>query len=220
MNVPSDAQARLLTRIAQHADSGEEVYWAPGDPAANRKPAALFYETLDRETNRGGFRQLFEFSEGLPIEATVSAVVRHGWIDDSQERVDVSGLPIIGVHIGAGSKPEPVFTRQLDLTEDGKIALGLWRQRRLQSMPTEVPALSVHEREVVELAARALELGYGLCAREPARKEARRLRKQGWFDRRGAWVANSATALVPTATALCEVRPEQADTPLRERTPA
>jgi hypothetical protein len=215
MKLPSDSQARVLSEIEHHAAQDEEVFWKPVE-GNGRELATLFYERLDRETNRGGLEYLFWGSDYKPIEATIRALAREGWVDDSHERVDVSGLPIIGVHYWGTEKPEPVFTRELTLTEDGVIALGLWRQRRARATPDTPSALSDREREVVELATRALELGYGLSAREPARKEARQLRKQGWFERRGAWIANSASALVPSASALCEVRPEKADGPVNQ----
>lgn len=102
------------------------------------------------------------------------------------------------------------------LTEDGIIALGLWRQRKLARPPAGMPTLSDREREVAELAQRALELGYALCPRKPARAEARRMRRAGWFSPHGCWVANNADGLVPTPMAIVELRPETADTALAE----
>jgi len=218
MKLPSDAQAKVLSRVEECIAEEQDVFWKPVG-GNGRTEALLFFERIDPETDRGGLDYLFRraiHGRRLPIEATIRALVRNGWVDDSHERVDVSGLPIIGLHHWGGHEPEPVFTRQLTLTEDGAIALGCWRQRRAKASPPDAPELSDREREVVELAARALELGYGLCAREPARTEARRLRKQGWFEQHGTWIANSAVALVPSASAICEVRPDQADTPMRE----
>ena len=73
-------------------------------------------------------------------------------------------------------------------------------------------ALRDRQREIVQLAQRALDLGYALCAREPARAEARRMRKDGWWD--GCWVANSAIGLVPTSLAIAAALPERADGPM------
>jgi len=120
--------------------------------------------------------------------ATVRAVFGYGWVES--DAVD-----------GATT-----------LSEDGLIALGVWRSRKLRSSPPELPEMTDRDREVIELAQRALELGYALCARRPARAEARRLRRLGWIT--DCWVANAARGVVPTPLALVEIRPEQADSPL------
>lgn len=133
--------------------------------------------------------------------ATVEACERHGWISLLHERTKQ-----MKAWDGA---PLSLRLRQLDLTEDGVIALGLWRERKLHSPPPELPTLNECEREIIELAQRAYDLGYALCAREPARKEAREMRKAGWWE--GCWVANSVTGLVPSPLAVVEVFPERAD---------
>lgn len=120
--------------------------------------------------------------------ATVRAVFGYGWVESD---------PVDGATV---------------LTEDGVIALDLWRQRKLRTPPPKLPELTDREREIMELAQRALELGYCLCARRPARAEARRMRHAGWIT--DCWVANAARGLVPTPLALVEVRPDQADRPL------
>lgn len=146
-------------------------------------------------------------------------------------RLEVSGL--FGVqyrdewagHYGSDVRPatvRAVFAHQwvesdpvdeaTTLTKDGIIALGLWRQRKLRSPPAALPNLTDREREILELALRALELGYTLCARRPARGEARRMRRAGLIT--DCWVANAARGLVPTPLALVEIRPDQADRPL------
>ena len=130
-------------------------------------------------------RGAITFYQGRVRIPTAAACFREGWLEGE---------------IGTGT---------VELTEDGTIALGLWRARKLRAPAPPLPSLSDRQREVVELALRALEMGYALCPREPARLEARRMRRAGWFT--DCWVANNATGLVPTPLALVEVRPADAD---------
>jgi hypothetical protein len=102
------------------------------------------------------------------------------------------------------------------LTEAGVIVLGLWRVDALRRPPTLAPSLTDRERQIVDLAVRARDLGYTLAPLEPARTEANRLRRAGWFTR--CWIANNARGLVPTPLALVEIRPDTADTVTNART--
>jgi hypothetical protein len=106
------------------------------------------------------------------------------------------------------------WLKPLRLTEDGEIALGVWSERKLNVGPAPLPELDERQQEIIQLAQRALDLGYALCAREPARAEARTMRKDGWWD--GCWVANSATGLVPTSLAIAAALPERADEPMEQ----
>jgi hypothetical protein len=197
VKVPSDAQARLLSRVAELERDGHDVFWLP-EPSGSK--AAVFYERIDRDRNRAAFERLWHANREQALVPTVRAVVREGWLDATHERVFANGLPLICVYYGA--------VQQLDLTEDGKIALGVWRERKMAA-PPETVELSDREREVIELADRALALGYVLCAREPARQEARKMRRAGLFD--GCWVGHHPSGLVPAAPAVVEVFPDRAD---------
>jgi hypothetical protein len=209
MKAPSDAQAKLL-QLIEHVDRrGESVEWQANDDGYDRtKPsrARLRIEQVDREADRARFVPADEGRLEHRV-ATVKACIRHGWLSDLHQR---------SVHFAPNRyrrRPMDWELHQLDLTEDGVIALGLWRERKLKAPPAPLPILSDREREVIALSRRALELGYALAPREPVRKEARKLRKDGWFDR-GCWIANSVAGLVPSATAISEVIPEYADKPI------
>jgi hypothetical protein len=173
--------------------------------------AVLLVEVEDREQGRAWLESATGYRRDAQVRvATLEACLRHGWLAVAHERVFAQGLPLSNVWFVGRSQPT-VVCRELTLTEDGVIALGVWRERKLKADPLPVPTLNDREREVVGLAHRALELGYALCAREPARREAASLRRRGWFDRSGCWVANNASGLVPTAMAVVEVAPDQAD---------
>lgn len=210
MRVPSDAQAALLVLLAEHDEDGRTVEWCAIGDEDDYRPgrARLYVEVIDREANTGRFESADGYRHAHRL-ATVQACLRHGWLSDLHQRTLT----------WPASRHRPARTwemRQLDATQDGVIALGLWRERKLNGPPAALPALTDRQRAVVELAQRARELGYALCALEPSRLEARRMRRAGWFT--GCWVANSATGLVPTPIAVVEIRPEQADTaPAEER---
>lgn len=200
MREPSRAQAALLALIADHEADGHAVEWqAERNDTYRPSRARLYVERVDREKNCSRFEPADggRYAHRL---ATVRACLRHGWLSILHERT-ITG------------ERRDWQLAQLDLTEDGVIALGLWRERRLRAVPAPLPTMTTHEREIAELAQRALELGYALCAREPVRDEARRMRRAGWFTPHGCWVANSATGLVPTPITLVELRPEHADSP-------
>jgi hypothetical protein len=205
VKVPSDAQAELLRLIAE---SEESIEWRAATSGLRDcdccKPskARLYIERIDRERNRASFAMATDGR--LPHRVvTVEACIRHGWLSNRHQRT---------VHLPA-TKLRPAAQdwelHQLDLTEDGLIAFGVWRERKLKSPPPPAPTLTEREREIAELASRAIELGYCLAPREPARKEARRLRREGWFN--GCWIANSAYGLVPTGLTVCEINPDNAD---------
>ncbi len=166
----------------------------------------------------------------VPSDAQARALAVIEGYSARGERVRLEGSGLIGFwildgwngHYGSdvrGSTVRAVFAQRwvesdpmddaTSLTEDGVIALGLWRQRKLRSPPATLPELTDRERDVLELAQRALELGYTLCAREPARGETRQMRRAGWIT--DCWVANAARGIVPTPLALVEIRPDQAD---------
>jgi hypothetical protein len=210
MRVPSDAQAALLALIAEHEEAGRDVEWMVATTETLDRPsrARLYIEVIDREKNTSSFTMADGWTYAHRV-ATVRACLRLGWLDDLHQRT---------VRFPKHRYQRRDHARelhQLDLTEDGVIALGLWRERKLNAPPAPLPTLSAREREIVELAQRAHELGYALCAREPARLEARRMRRAGWFG--ACWVANSATGLVPSPMAVVEVRPALADEAVAER---
>lgn len=209
MRCPSDAQAAALALIAEHEERGAAVEWQTNAPPNRWRPsrALLYVEVIDREANRSRF----DPADGgyyAHREATVRACIKQGWLSDLHKRT--LSWPATG-----RSKASEQHLAQLDLTEDGVIALGLWRERKLNAPPAPTPTMTPREREIADLAQRAYDLGYALCAREPARLEARRMRRAGWFG--DCWVANSAMGLVPSPMAVVEIRPERADGPDQER---
>lgn len=209
MKVPSDAQAALLSMLAERAEEGETVEWLVNveETGAWRgyrtSMAVLYVEEVDRERNVARFHPTDHGTRPHRI-STLKACLRRGWFDGA-ERPKVMRSSCHPPKEGS----ETWWLKALELTEDGRIALGLWQERKLKGAPSPLPALSEREREIVELAQRALDLGYALCAREPARKEARQMRNAGWWD--GCWVANSVTGLVPSSLAVVEVFPARAD---------
>lgn len=209
MKLPSDAQAAFLALLQERNEEGHEVEWMPHDDYLPSR-ASLRYETIDRDANTSTFHAADDWTWRHRV-VTVEACERLGWISLVHERT---------VQRSGGYPPETVtwLLRQIDLTEDGVIALGLWRERKLKAPPPPLPTLSDREREIVELAARALELGYALCACESARKEAKQMRDAGWWN--GCWVANSVSGLVPSPLAVAEVFPDRADQPEQPRRPA
>jgi hypothetical protein len=210
MKAPSDAQAALLSLIEKVEADGEIVEWRTNVEEPHYKPsrARLVVEKVDREANTSHFPPPDEGRCDHRL-ATVEACLRHGWL---------GGLHARAIHFPEDShrnrKAQVWELRQLDLTEDGIIALGLWRERKLKAPAKSLPTLSEREQEIVAMARRALELGYALAPREPARREVRRLRNDGWLTKRGCWVANSVSGLVPTDSAIVAVLPEYADEPI------
>jgi hypothetical protein len=166
-------------------------------PAPTNAQARLLAAVHDREHEPHGPRRFIgrgravwthSASDGYFLGSfrveTTTICVRHGWLD-----------------IGAESEAW--------LTDAGVEALAQWRTRLLAAPPTTAPALDAREREILEMATRALELGYALAPRKPTRTEANRLRRNGWAVR--CHIANDAYGLVPTPTAVVELRPDTAD---------
>lgn len=220
----SDAQATALAFVARAAEA-ETLYvrYELRDPV-NRlgggpRDVCLLRERVDDDAGASWFEQIDSspyamrrctgVRRGLRWES-VDACIKRGWLALEYPRYFATGPRIAtgGLYFRARDRQEETL-HELCLTEDGTIALGLWRERKLKAPPAPMPTLTDREREIAELAQRAFELGYALCAREPARLEARRMRRAGWFS--GCWVANNASGLVPTPMALVEVRPDLAD---------
>ncbi len=193
MRLPSDAQAAALALVAEFAASGAALYWpkrgiGEQDDHGSGSRAGLWTEQEDREANSSRFvpaRLRSGSGCDLPRKVTMNACIRHGWLDVAQER-------------------------ELALTEDGTLALGLWRHRKLTAPPAESPTLTGRDHEIVALAERAHRLGFRLAPREDqARAAARRLAREGWVTR-GCLGAGVRT-LVPTAVGSVEVNPQAAD---------
>jgi hypothetical protein len=205
VRVPSDAQAALLALIAEREADGEAVEWNRTPDYDDRPSRAwLRVERIDREANTVRFESADGGYDRHRV-ATVRACLNAGWLDGLQTRI--LRFPRDQWH----RRDRYWDMQQLDLTEDGVIALGVWRERKLNAPPAPLPTLAGREREIAELAQRAYELGYALSPRKPARREARRMLKDGWFT--GCWLANAAYGLVPSPMTLVEIRPELADVP-------
>lgn len=200
MRCPSDAQAALLALIAQHDERGENVEWQTN--ARDSHWASLQVERIDREANTSRFLPAYNGQTYRYRIASVKACVRYGWLVTLHKRT-------FSWPATEWRKAHEWHLHQLDTTEDGVIALGLWRERKLNAPPAPTPTMTPREREIADLAQRAYDLGYTLAAREPARAEANRMRKAGWFT--DCWIANAARGLVPTPMAVVEIRPERAD---------
>lgn len=200
MKCPSDAQATVLALIEEYDERGENVEWQVN--VTDGTWAQLHVERTDREANTSRFLPAYSGGRYRYRVASVRACVRYGWLSTLHERT-------LSWSESSFQKAHEWQLHQLDLTEDGMIALGLWRERKLNAPPAPLPTLTEREREIADLAQRAYDLGYALCAREPARPEARRMRRAGWFT--DCWIANNASGLVPTPMAVVEIRPEVAD---------
>jgi hypothetical protein len=200
----SQAQAALLALVAEHEERGVAIEWttATDDDTYRPSRARLYVEVIDREANTSRFDMADGHTYAHRV-ATVEACVKAGWLSILHERT------INWPASEWNRRSRTWLMRQIDLTEDGVIAAGVWRERRLNADPEPLPTMTDREREIAELAQRAYDLGYALCARTDVRKEATRMRRAGWF--RGCWIANSAHGLVPTPMAVVELRPERAD---------
>lgn len=123
---------------------------------------------------------------GRTRRATVTACVRHGWLEIDPEDCEAW------------------------VTDDGRIALGLWRQRKLSEPALPLPVLADDDRRVVTLADEALRLGYKLApSSDDAKAQARRLRRDGWVKR--GFIGASTSSVEPTPMATVEVNPGAAD---------
>jgi len=199
VRIPSDAQAAFLSKLAEREEAGDTIEWN-ATPDRESSTAALMVERVDRVKNTSRFDPVWAIQVR---NVTLAACLKYGWLNDLHRRA-------VRVKQSRGEPRERLWDlRQLDFTEDGIIALGVWRERRLNAPPEPLPTLTDREREIVELAARAIELGYALAPRKPARAEARRMRDAGWFRQYG--IANHVLGLAPTPMAIVEIRPDQAD---------
>lgn len=206
MRVPSDAQAAVLALIEGHAEQGAAVEWDtnPEQDSYRRSAARLYVEQIDRVNDTGRLEPADGHTYAHRV-VSVRACVAHGWLSDLHKRQ---------IHA-----PRTQWTRehvfelsQLDFTEDGVIALGLWRHRKLNAPQKPAPVLAGREYEAVALADRAIRLGYRLVpVSNDARDEARRLKRQGWVTR--GFVGAHATSIYPSAAGVVEVNPEAADVP-------
>jgi hypothetical protein len=203
VKLPSDAQAALLALIAEHESEGRTVEWNR-TPDYDDRPsrACLRIEHIDREANTVRYDSADGGRDRHRV-ATVRACLNAGWLDGLHTRI--LRFPRDQWH----RRDRYWDMQQLDLTEDGVIALGVWRERKLNAPPAPLPTLAGRERDIAELALRAYELGYALSPREPARREARQMRRTGWFTT--CWLANAAYGLVPSPMTLVELRPDEAD---------
>jgi hypothetical protein len=125
VQVPSDAQASFLALIKERNDEGHEVEWLTTDDYRPSR-ACLRHETVDREKNTSTFHCSDNGTWQHRI-ATLDACARRGWValvhERTVQRRAWDGAPVTW-HL-----------RQIDLTEDGFIALGMWREHKLKSPP-------------------------------------------------------------------------------------
>ena len=195
----SNAQARLLACLESHGD--EDVLAVAYD----------YYTTL--VVARDDHGPLYGVDYFVRIDpslvalvpaslphartATVRACARHGWIIAGHQTTLTSQR--LGTCWTADEREYKL--QPLALTEDGMIALGIWRQR-VAALPE--PVLSEREREVVAASVQAARLGYVLVPMtDEARAEARRMARGPWVAR--DFVGISARSLVPTATGEMEI---------------
>lgn len=204
MRAPSDAQATLLALIADYEGRDELVEWDSNAPEDGHRPSAarLYVERVDRENNTARLEMACGWTYAHRV-ATVKACIKHGWLNDLHRRE-------INVPKTKWTRAHTYALAQLDTTEDGVIALGLWRHRKLTAPPKPAPTLAGHDYEVVALADRAARLGYRVVPHsDDARATARRLKRAGWIER--GHVGASALSIIPTAMGVVEVNAEAAD---------
>lgn len=217
MRCPSDPQAAVLACIQTHEQAGE--YLLAGDGSGHR--TALVVERTDHGPLHGvemfvaideSVSALVPAEHEFPLTASVAACVRHGWLTMDHE------VTVTSQRFGRAwtMGPREYVLRQLDITEDGVIALGLWRERKLNAPPTATPTLRGRDLEIVALAEHAHRLGFRLAPREDqARADARRLAREGWVTR--SYLGAGVRTLVPTALGSVEVAPDRADSALQPR---
>lgn len=218
MKAASDAQARLLQLVADHERQGHTLLLrdSTADPRY-RSPARrvwLALEEIDRTANTSRFITVqHHYESRTPLRSTFDVCVRNGWLRPLHEKiVNWRGQANKKVD-GEWQSVERQWSEtmyEVDLTEDGVIAAGVWQERKLKAPPTPDPILADRDREALELAARAQRAGYWLvpCSDE-SRAQARRLTKQGFAYRGGN--SGSTYSLKPTAVGAVEVLPDQAD---------
>lgn len=201
----SDAQARCLSLIDEQTD----VLLA-GKPSALRElrgRAALWWEDFQPQPNG---------PLGIPLPTVKPLRVTHASLPrgDTLARVIADGYVLLTPRVvplpraGGGTGT----WQQLDLSADGKIALGLWRGARFAAPPASLPEVSSVDRRTLALAAAANELGYDLVPRPAARRRAASLARRDLVVRRP--VGRSVRTIVPTGVGLVEAAPERADAPV------
>lgn len=209
MRLPSDAQARCLAFIDSHP---REVLWphrcedgvpVPHDyrqsraklcEIAHARPGVLVVGGTDP-----GELPRTVWPDPKILSSTLRAVIAAGWVHLSAGGVEDTVM--------RGPLREAAILRALSLTDDGRIALGLWRNRQAAA-----PAVVMNDRErvVVELAVRARALGFVVVPEtDEARALARAMRRGGWIYR--GFVGASARSVEATAIARVEVDPGAAD---------
>jgi hypothetical protein len=217
---PSPAQARLLGCIDDHGRDGDEVL--AGIEGRNELRWSLYVERLgsqvdSRETpmsiglGHSSDTDILLRPASLPRvgQATVHACVTRGWLDTGRTREVTT--PCIGVcWKGWGDGLWTARFACVDITDDGRIALGLWRQRQMAAPPTPVPRLEGRDREIVALADAAQRLGFALAPTSVAAKgAARRLKREGWVTR--GFIGASTGSVLPSPSGQVEVHPDSAD---------
>lgn len=217
MSGPSNAQARLLACVEDHARDGDEVL-AEGEVHrwllyverlgsqvdAHRTPMSVglaHYSDTDV--------LLVEASLPRVGAATVRACAKRGWLDVTQTREVTT--PCVGVcWKGWGDGLWTVSLAVVDITDDGRIALGLWRQAKLAEPCAPAPRLEGRDRQIVALAEHAERLGFALAPTSAESKaDARRLKREGWVTR--GFIGASVRSVLASPTGQVEVHPETAD---------
>lgn len=219
---PSDAQARFLACLEEHRAAGEPVLGFNHSCTIIGTQKRSIYVSLVVERpdhgNTNGVEYFVDIDESMPAllfanlnrtrVATLWACERHGWVDRPREH-DVTTQ-----HIGTSWTMEPkTYTLvELAITDDGRIALGLWQQALHAAPPTPEPVLAGVDRELVRLAYDCNRHGFALMpVTKAAKLEARRLAK-GPFAERGWGAGSSTLSLEPSAAGQIAVAPESADT--------
>lgn len=215
MRAPSDAQARVLRLVVEHADEGRLLLWRDRHDGLY---AQLAYEEIDRTANTG---RMVQWTQRSIRHASVTACIAREWVDGLHER-DYTW--------GHGDRRTTDRFTELRLTDDGDLALGLWQHRKLHAPPPPAPPLSDEDRDVLHLAHEADRRGYmivparrtygpaGKAEWEACRAQTRRLVKAGWAERTHPF---KTTGIRPTATGTTEVAddPDAITTPPATTTP-
>lgn len=216
MRLPSDAQAAALELVAMYDADGVALYWPKHaisaddlDGAGAPHRAVLWTEREDRGADTSRYEPIGWSTRERPRKTTLRSCIRHGWVNSVHERILACGLRHPAV-MWSGHPPGGMVLRELSLTEDGVIALGLWRHRKLTAPQVPEPTLAGRDREIVALAERAVRCGFRLApCSDNARADARRLAREGWTTQ-GAFGVG-VQAVLPTARGQVEVNPAAAD---------
>lgn len=219
MRRPSDAQARCLAFIELHprevlwphrCDDGMGVVPVPHEWRPSRAKLCEIHTAPVEPVIIGGDGPGERLRSVCPepkiLASTLRSVVAAGWLSLSDG--EAATLPPSVISGGGRLRDEDVFLRALSLTDDGRIALGLWRQ---EQAATPAAVMTDRERAVVELAVQARAIGYVIVPEtDDARALARAMRRGGWIYRGS--VSASARSVDATAIARVEVDPGSADT--------